>query len=128
MMLHFLRGKTKLAVWPVSNCNAESNRQGYVNVLSQYIPVDIVSANGCDGKNSISLCSQAVIEKTCKFYFYFENAICKDYVTEKFLIFLIEILFLSFWEEGIILLLRLDILTSTHWITPRVSLPTICNF
>jgi hypothetical protein len=85
------RGKTKLAVWSVSNCKAESNRQGYVELLSKFIPIDIVSSTKCGGKNSISLCSRSsrsscydTIEKTYKFYFAFENAICKDYVTEKF--------------------------------------------
>jgi len=89
------QGKTKLALWPVSNCKAESNRQGYVKELSKYIPVDIVSSSGCGGKNSVSLSSSLctrehrnscydIIEKSYKFYFSFENAICKDYVTEKF--------------------------------------------
>ena len=30
-------GKTKLAIWLVSNCNARSNRQGYVKILKKHV-------------------------------------------------------------------------------------------
>ena len=83
------RGKSRLVAWLVSNCQAESNRQDYVKILSKFIQVDIFSGNGrCGGRN---LCSrsnntqcQDYIERTYKFYLSFENSICQDYVTEKF--------------------------------------------
>lgn len=84
------KGKTKLVVWFVSNCRARSNRMEYVKELQNYIPVDIVSAEGkCGGKD---LCPKNLNEKVCydmielnyKFYLAFENSICRDYVTEKF--------------------------------------------
>ena len=84
------RGKSKLAIWLVSNCKAESNRQDYVKVLRKFMAVDIFSQNGscggqdlCSRKNNSDYCYD-MIEQTYKFYLSFENSICKDYVTEKF--------------------------------------------
>ncbi len=84
------KGKTKLAIWLVSNCHARSNRMEYVRKLQKYIHVDIISTEGkCGGKD---LCPKSrnedvcydMIEQTYKFYLAFENSICRDYVTEKF--------------------------------------------
>ncbi|KAI9554291.1 hypothetical protein GHT06_019563 [Daphnia sinensis] len=84
------KGKTKLAVWMVSNCNAESNRQTYVKILKKYAKIDIFSQKGqcggqdkCPKRQNRDGCYQ-LVEKTYKFYLAFENSICKDYVTEKF--------------------------------------------
>ncbi len=83
-------GKTKFAIWLVSNCQARSNRQTYVKILQKYVKVDIFSKGGrCGGKD---LCPREKngdvcyddIEKNYKFYLAFENSICQDYVTEKF--------------------------------------------
>ncbi|XP_046452850.1 alpha-(1,3)-fucosyltransferase C-like [Daphnia pulex] len=84
------KGKTKLAIWLVSNCNARSNRQGYVKILKNYMDVDIFSKKGkcggqdvCPREKNSGVCYD-MIEKTYKFYFSFENSICEEYVTEKF--------------------------------------------
>lgn len=85
------RGKTKLALWMVSNCNPSSNRFEYVKLLQKYVPVDIISSKGskCGG---VDLCPRKMNEAVCyemmerhyKFYLSFENAICDEYVSEKF--------------------------------------------
>lgn len=74
----------------VSNCNARSNRQEYVRILSKYISVDIFSQDGrcggtdaCPRSKNYDVCYN-MIEQDYKFYFAFENSICEDYVTEKF--------------------------------------------
>ena len=84
------RGKTKLAVWLVSNCKAPSNRQDYVAQLRKYIKVDIISQNkGCKGEDRCprdqngAVCYN-IVESEYKFYLAFENSICDEYVTEKF--------------------------------------------
>ena len=83
-------GKSKLAIWLVSNCYARSNRLQYVRQLQKFLDVDIISSKGkCGGKDlcpkekNEELCYD-MIEKTYKFYLSFENSICKEYVTEKF--------------------------------------------
>ncbi|KAK4008233.1 hypothetical protein OUZ56_013382 [Daphnia magna] len=84
------KGKTKLAIWMVSNCHARSNRMQYVRNLQKYVDVDIISNEGkcggqdlCPKKRKGATCYD-IIEKTYKFYLAFENSICRDYVTEKF--------------------------------------------
>ncbi|KZS21877.1 putative Alpha--fucosyltransferase C [Daphnia magna] len=84
------KGKTKLAVWFVTNCNAESNREAYVSIMQKYTTIDIFSSAGkCGGRDECpriknrSVCYN-LIEKSYKFYLSFENSICEEYVTEKF--------------------------------------------
>ncbi|KAI9553630.1 hypothetical protein GHT06_021552 [Daphnia sinensis] len=84
------QSKTKLAIWLVSNCNARSNRQEYVNLLKKFVPIDIFSKNGqcggrdeCPREKNADVCYD-LIEQTYKFYLAFENSICVEYVTEKF--------------------------------------------
>ncbi|KAK4008546.1 hypothetical protein OUZ56_013682 [Daphnia magna] len=84
------KGKTKLAVWLATNCNAGSNRQTYVKILKKYAMVDIFSkGQSCGGRDvcprekNRNVCYH-LVEKTYKFYLSFENSICEDYVTEKF--------------------------------------------
>jgi len=88
------RGKTKLAVWLVSNCNPSSNRLEYVRALQKFVKIDIISKKGkCGGTD---LCPREendgrcydMIENTYKFYLAFENSICAEYVTEKFFNFM----------------------------------------
>lgn len=77
--------KTRNVVWFVSDCITGSKREEYVKELSNYIDVDIFGRCGnhkCFPAQS-DVCYQKVLQKY-KFYLSFENAICKDYVTEKF--------------------------------------------
>jgi alpha-1,3-fucosyltransferase len=79
-----LTAKQKEVAWIVSNCETSSNREGYVQQLSQYINVDIYGACGpmqCQPRQS-DHCYE-MIEQNYKFYLAFENALCRDYVTEK---------------------------------------------
>jgi len=39
--INYAYGKTKMAIWFVSHCNASSGRDEYVRELQKYIPVDI---------------------------------------------------------------------------------------
>ena len=73
--------------WMVSNCFTESNREGYVEKLQEFIDVDIYGGCYDDslecGKDDVQGCWD-MIASEYKFYLAFENSICKDYVTEKF--------------------------------------------
>ena len=88
--IHPAKGKTKLVLWMVSNCHARSNRQECVRKLQEHIQVDIISKDGRCGGNitcprvrNEDVCYE-MMEKTYKFYLSFENAICREYVSEKF--------------------------------------------
>ena len=83
--INYARGKTKLVAWFVSNCESESLREKYVENLQKYVTVDIY------GKCGDHVCwagdqedCYSMLEKDYKFYLSFENAFCRDYVTEKF--------------------------------------------
>ncbi|EFX82063.1 hypothetical protein DAPPUDRAFT_49176 [Daphnia pulex] len=84
-----LRNKTKTVAWMVSHCKTHGQREKYVKELSKYIDVDIYGRCGnlsC-AKHSLYHSDPKcydMIESTYKFYLSFENAICPDYVTEKF--------------------------------------------
>lgn len=80
-----LRRKTNNVVWLVSNCVTDSRREDYVKELQKYIDVHVYGSCGnysCYPSQSSS-CYNTIL-KQYKFYLSFENAICKDYVTEKF--------------------------------------------
>lgn len=76
----FIRGKTKMVTWLVSNCFTPIRREEYVRQLSQYVAVDIFGhcANECP-----SNCDE-MIRTDYKFYLALENSWCPDYITEKF--------------------------------------------
>jgi alpha-1,3-fucosyltransferase len=81
--------KTKSVAWMVSHCKTHGQRETYAKELSKYINVDIYGRCGnltC-AKHSLHHSDPKcydMIELTYKFYLSFENAICPDYVTEKF--------------------------------------------
>ena len=78
--------KRKMVAWFVSNCQSKSRREQYVEVLARYITVDIYGRCGplrCDQIN-MERCYE-MLQTDYKFYLSFENSMCDDYVTEKFL-------------------------------------------
>ena len=69
----------------VSNCVSKSGREALLKSLSQHIPVDVYGKCGkltCARQNKTG-CLQ-LMGANYKFYLSLENAVCKDYVTEKF--------------------------------------------
>ncbi|KAH7969640.1 glycoprotein 3-alpha-L-fucosyltransferase A [Rhipicephalus sanguineus] len=81
----YVQNKTKMAAWFVSNCETSNKRLEYARKLSEYIEVDVYGACGphectrSQGKTCYEL-----LDKDYFFYLSFENANCKDYITEKF--------------------------------------------
>ncbi|XP_066953135.1 alpha-(1,3)-fucosyltransferase C-like [Macrobrachium rosenbergii] len=78
-------GKTKFAAWFVSNCVTKSGRATLVSTLQRWINVDVYGRCGrlkCSRSQGYSKCYDT-LERDYKFYFSFENSLCKDYATEK---------------------------------------------
>lgn len=81
----YAAGKTKMAVWFVSNCGTDSGRSKVTKLLKKYFPVDVYGKCGslkCPRFTKIDCYKK--VEPHYKFYLSFENSICRDYVTEKF--------------------------------------------
>ncbi|XP_040581203.1 glycoprotein 3-alpha-L-fucosyltransferase A isoform X1 [Lepeophtheirus salmonis] len=92
--------KTKGIAWVVSHCKTESKREEYVNELRKHLKKLTIDIYGTCGNHSIQkdqsqqndvqsvewgrLNMYKNILKDYKFYISFENAKCKDYITEKF--------------------------------------------
>ena len=84
-ILDYSQGKTELVAWRSSNCLAQP-RISLVQELKKYIKVDVFKRcsemfgqrRGCPGPMSNCL------QKKYKFYLSFENALCEDYITEKY--------------------------------------------
>jgi glycoprotein 3-alpha-L-fucosyltransferase len=71
----------------VSNCHEDSTRQKYAQELQKYIPVDIYGKCGtmqCP-RSTKTKCFE-MLERDYKFYLAFENANCKNYITEEFFV------------------------------------------
>lgn len=82
----YSKNKTKLVAWFVSHCSTEGHREHYVRRLEKYINVDIYGRCGqleCSPHQGEECYHQLTL--FYKFYLAFENIICRDYVTEKFL-------------------------------------------
>ncbi|XP_064480218.1 glycoprotein 3-alpha-L-fucosyltransferase A-like [Ornithodoros turicata] len=82
---NFAQNKSKAVAWFVSNCRAHNSRLEYAQELRKYIQVDIYGRCGplkCPRTES-EHCLQMLSEHY-KFYLAFENANCRDYITEKF--------------------------------------------
>ena len=79
----YSQGKTELVAWMVSNCAAQP-RMAFVQNLKKYIKVDVFGR--CSGKfgQHRGCRNLAACLKTFKFYLAFENALCEDYITEKY--------------------------------------------
>ncbi len=90
--MHEVRKKSRTAVWFSSHCNMSgTQRWRYVEQLRKYIDVDIYGNCGnlsCPKNSSdynMELKCFREVSKTYYFYLAFENAFCKDYLTEKIL-------------------------------------------
>ena len=76
--------KTRMIAWFVSNCRTDSRREAFVRSLQQTVPVDVFGSCGpfvCNPKMSTKC--YKTIAREYRFYLSLENAICKDYATEK---------------------------------------------
>ncbi|XP_066953051.1 uncharacterized protein [Macrobrachium rosenbergii] len=82
---NYASGKTKLAAWFVSNCDTKSGRERLVKKLKNWINVDVYGHCGsrkCPWNSGKNGCYKK-LERKYKFYFSFENTLCKNYATEK---------------------------------------------
>lgn len=77
------RRKVRPIIWFVSNCQAKSGRQEYVDELSRHIPIDVYGKCGTMYCPPSVDCFKQVVEPHYFFYLSFENSFCDDYVTEK---------------------------------------------
>ena len=80
-----VRRKTKMAVWPVSNCaGALSSRNDYAEELGNYVEIDLFGRCGnlsCPIDDKSGCYSK--FESEYFFYLSFENSLCEQYITEK---------------------------------------------
>ncbi len=87
--------KRQLLTAMISHCDTHGRREEYVRELKEYLKLDVYG--NCDSLNakSMRICNRDEVvssapecyrrlETKYKFYLSFENAICPDYVTEKF--------------------------------------------
>ena len=74
------RRKSRDVAWIVSHCPTSGKREKYVEELQKYIQVDIYGRCGTKVTDDILY----KLLPRYKFYLGFENALCKDYMTEKF--------------------------------------------
>jgi len=82
----FSAGKDKIVAWIVSNCNRQL-RKSVVHELQKYIAVDVFGSCSREFGESKSCspgetCTSTI--KRYKFFLAFENALCEDYITEKY--------------------------------------------
>jgi alpha-1,3-fucosyltransferase len=82
---NYLKEKTKFAAAVISNCGATNKRLSYIEKLRKYIQIDVYGRCGtkCSEVFGFVKCKKK-IASIYKFYFAFENNLCKDYITEKF--------------------------------------------
>ncbi|XP_053386586.1 glycoprotein 3-alpha-L-fucosyltransferase A-like [Mercenaria mercenaria] len=80
--------KKKTLLMIASHCQTDSKRQEYVKELKKYIDVDVLGR--CGKKLNCGIhythdekCFQ-LLNTSYKFYLAFENALCHQYITEKF--------------------------------------------
>lgn len=82
-LLEKFEGKTKTAALFVSECNTLSSRENLVRDIQMHLKVDVYGKCGNLTCIRYSPECDAILNNDYKFYFSFENALCKDYVTEK---------------------------------------------
>ena len=80
--------KPRLIAYVASHCHTNSRREEYINELNRYVAVDTYGDCGflkCPRSwDFTSSNCYDMLEQNYKFYLSFENAICTDYITEKF--------------------------------------------
>ena len=83
--VNYADGKTKMAVWFVSNCNSKSKRNEMAKELQKHTNVDVYGGCGTMNcpRNKEDNCRE-MAAKIYKFYMSLENSLCQDYVTEKY--------------------------------------------
>jgi alpha-1,3-fucosyltransferase len=84
---NYLAEKTQFAFQISSNCKPSSQRDVYIREMQKYVAIDVYGKCGrpCPNQGDVWLddgCKSTLSAKY-KFYLAFENAICKDYVSEK---------------------------------------------
>lgn len=78
--------KSGFATALISNCAASNRRMQYVKKLKEFVSFDVYGRCGRPCPKDVDCRIYAAVKY--KFYFSFENCICKDYITEKFFIIL----------------------------------------
>lgn len=83
---NYHEGKSGFLAGLISNCGAANKRISYMNALKNHAEVTIYGRCGipCPANTD---CRQYIGDKY-KFFFSFENSICRDYITEKFFLML----------------------------------------
>ena len=86
-------GKPGFAAAVVSNCGGPSRRLEYIKELQKHIAVDVFGNCGRKCPTSYRSSGQPgeckdILAHEYRFYFAFENSVCKDYITEKFFLIL----------------------------------------
>ena len=81
--------KTRDAIWIVSHCQTNSKREKYVDILKHYIDIDILGKCGrkwdCGrAHNHDAGDCFSILNSTYRYYIAFENALCSEYISEKF--------------------------------------------
>ena len=79
---NYIRNKTGLIAWIVSNCNSKGQREEYVQELSKYVKVDIYGKCGMNCSREGDVCFKK-ISREYKFYMAAESMYCEEYITEK---------------------------------------------
>jgi len=79
-------GKTGFMTALISNCGASTRRLKFIGELKKHIEVEIYGKCGRECPKNVD-CREYVGSKY-KFYFSFENSLCRDYITEKFFLML----------------------------------------
>ncbi|XP_014679875.1 PREDICTED: alpha-(1,3)-fucosyltransferase 5-like, partial [Priapulus caudatus] len=77
--------KDAIVAWIVSNCAASSGRGAYVAELQRHLAVAVYGGCGarqCARGDGAGAC-RGVVERRHRFLLVFENAICRDYASEK---------------------------------------------
>ena len=80
---NYAKGKTKMAVAVIGDCYDHGGRYKLVKELGKYIPIDYYGNCGnlsCPRASNGDLCTSPKY----RFKLAFENAMCKEYATEKF--------------------------------------------